>query len=117
MKLQVQQLDHVTILSPAGDMVADASDQFRRAALEHLDQNARDFVVDLAGLDTVDSRGLESFIWLDECATERLGQVRLAAPPETLSTVFEITRLQDRWPIDDTVDQAVANLQVGAPVP
>ncbi|MEM6553139.1 MAG: STAS domain-containing protein [Planctomycetota bacterium] len=117
MKLQVQQLDHVTILSPAGEMTGDASDQFRRAALEYLDQNARDFVVDLAGLDTIDSRGIECFIWLDECATERLGQVRLAAPPDTLNTIFQLTRLQDRWPIDPSVNQAVNKLQVGAPVP
>ncbi|MEM1211491.1 MAG: STAS domain-containing protein [Planctomycetota bacterium] len=117
MKLQVHQLDHVTILQPSGEMTDDASDQFRRAALEHLDQNARDFVVDLSGLDTVDSRGLESFIWLSDCANERLGQVRLAAPPDMLSTIFRLTRLDDRWAIDPSVDTAVGNLQVGAPVP
>ena len=48
-----------------GDLSVDEADRasVRRQAM---DQNIRDFVLDLESLDFIDSRGLESLLWLQD---------------------------------------------------
>jgi anti-sigma B factor antagonist len=100
----------VTVFSIDGDLSVDEADRFQREALQRFEENVRDFVLDLGSLDFIDSRGLESLLWLQDKCNELLGQVRLAACPEHIFKVLEVTRLHTRFDCHPDVDTAVSSL-------
>ncbi|MEM9883869.1 MAG: STAS domain-containing protein [Planctomycetota bacterium] len=110
MKLTHEDRDELTVLTLDGELSRDEPERFRRAVLERLDARARDFVLDLGGLDAIDSQGLESLLWLEEQCADRLGQVRLARCNDTLRNVLRVTRLTDHFPAHDDVDAAIRSL-------
>lgn len=113
MKISCQDKGPVTILSISGDLSVDEAARFQRDTLQRLDQNVRDFVLDLESLDFIDSRGLESLLWLQDKCSELLGQVRLAACPDHIQKVLEVTRLNSRFDCHPDVDSAVQSLGHG----
>jgi len=110
MKISYEDKGPVTVLSISGDLSVDEAARFQRETLQRFDQNIRDFVLDLESLDFIDSRGLESLLWLQDKCSELLGQVRLAACPEHIHKVLEVTRLNTRFDCHPDVDAAVSSL-------
>lgn len=110
MKITRTHNEQHTVFSLRGEMTADATDEFRKAALEEMDDKAHDFVLDMSQVAFIDSKGLETLIWLHEQCIERLGQVRLAACPDNIKTILRITRLDELFQACDDVDQAIKSL-------
>ena len=95
-----------------GEFTAEHVDNFRRGVLQRLDeQRIADFIVDCSELEYVDSQGLENLLWLNDLASERLGQVRLVSVPEHIKTVLHMTRLTGELPVHDNVRSALMSLQ------
>lgn len=113
MKIAYEDHGPVSIFSIAGDLSVDEADRFQREALQRIDQDVRDFVLDLASLDFIDSRGLESLLWLQDKCNELLGQVRLAACPQHIAKVLEVTRLKNRFECHPDIETAVRSLGHG----
>lgn len=113
MKISYQDNGPVSVLSITGDLSVDEANRFQREALQRMDQNVRDFVLDLESVDFIDSRGLESLLWLQDKCNELLGQVRLAACPEHIFKVLEVTRLNTRFDCHPDVATAVSSLGHG----
>jgi len=111
MKLAHEDYDELTVVSLRGDLTGGETDRFRKYAIERMDGGIRDFVLDLKQLDGVDSEGLESLLWLQDQAAERLGQVRLAATPDHVQTILEMTRLAARFDAYGAVEPAVMSLR------
>lgn len=110
MKINHETTEHTTVMTLAGDLVAESVAEFRKSAVAHFGEDVRDFVLDLHPLEYIDSKGLEALIWLqDECG-ERLGQVRLAEPQETVQTILRLTRLEARFDTHPNVDAAIRSL-------
>lgn len=110
MKISYQDNGPVTVLSIDGDLSVEEADRFQREALQRFDHNVRDFVLDLESLEFIDSRGLESLLWLQEKCNELLGQVRLAGCPEHIYKVLEVTRLNTRFECHPDAKAAVISL-------
>lgn len=110
MKISYEDNGPVTVFSITGDLSIEEADRFQREALQRLDQDVRDFVLDLESLEFIDSRGLESLLWLQEKCNEMLGQVRLASCPEHIYKVLQVTRLNTRFDCHPDVDTAVSSL-------
>lgn len=113
MKISYQDNGPVTVFAINGDLSVDEADRFRREALQRLGHNIRDFVLDLESLDFIDSRGLESLLWLQDKCNDLLGQVRLASCPEHIFKVLEATRLDGRFDCHPDVHTAVESLGHG----
>ena len=111
MKLTYEDYDDLSVLALRGDLNSDQSDQFRRAILERIDANIRDFVIDATSLEFVDSKGLESLLWLQEQVAERLGQIRLACVQDNVKQILDITRLAARFDRHEDVDAAIKSLR------
>lgn len=111
MKATFDDYDHLTVMKMHGDLTADQTDQFRKAAEERMAQQVRDFVLDLGETEFVDSQGLEAMLWLQERCAEQLGQVRIAAPTENVSRILDVTRLRGRFDCHDDVDVAMKSLR------
>lgn len=110
MKIAHEDQKELTVLTLKGELTNDEPDRFRRVAIERLDARVRDFVLDLEGLDGVDSQGLESLLWLQEQCDERLGQVRLAGCPPHVEDVLRMTRLDGRFQCHGDVETAIQSL-------
>lgn len=111
MKISYQDQGAATVFSVKGELSIDEADRFRREALQRLEDNVRDFVLDFQELDFIDSRGLETLLWLQDRCAEMLGQVRIAACPPHVHKVLEITRLSARFECHDDIDAALLSLE------
>lgn len=111
MKLTYEDYDQLSVVTLKGDLTLDECDAFEEAVKQRMESEIRDFVFNLAETDTVDSRGLEAFLWVQAACAERLGQVRLAAASPTLREVLRVTRLAGRFDCHESIDQAVASLR------
>lgn len=111
MKLAFDDYEHLTVMKVTGELTADDAERFRKAALERIERHVRDFVLDLAEVEFVDSKGLESLLWLQETCIENLGQVRLAALTQNVQKILELTRLSARFEREDDVEAAIKSLR------
>lgn len=110
MKTSYEDKGPVTVFSINGDLSYEEADRFQREAMQRMDENVRDFVLNLESLDFIDSRGLESLLWLQDKCNELLGQVRLAACPQHIFKVLQITRLNSRFDCHPDIETAVSSL-------
>ena len=111
MKIQADNQDELTVLSLKGELTEHEVDQFRKTVIDQIDGRTRDFVLDLSQTQFIDSKGLETLLWLQDQCVENLGQVRLAACKDNIKTILQITRLQDTLQAHDNVQDAIQNLQ------
>jgi anti-sigma B factor antagonist len=110
-KLKHENYERITVISLQGDLTTDELEPLRRLVADRLLTQTRDFVLDLSQSDFVDSRGLETLLWLQEQADSHLGQVRLAGPTENVRKILHITRLENHFDIHDDLDSALKSLR------
>lgn len=111
MKITHEDYDQLSVVTLRGDLAAELADELRKLALDRMSHNVRDFVLDASGMEFVDSQGLEALLWLQDQASEKLGQVRIAALSENVRKILEITRLATRFDCHPDVDSAVKSLR------
>lgn len=111
MKLTCEEHDQITVMTIQGEFTSDQTDRFRREVIEHMDQRTRDFVVDMSQTQFVDSKGLETLLWLQDQAAEKLGQVRLAGCPDFLRKVLQMTRLASYFECHEDAASAMRSLR------
>lgn len=111
MKLTCEDYDQLAVVSLKGDLSGEQVDALRKTAGDRLNAQTRDFVLDCAAVEFIDSKGLEALLWLQERCGEKLGQIRLAAAADNVRKILEITRLLARFDIHDDVDSAIKSLR------
>lgn len=80
-------------------------EQFNR--WQEAEREVNNFVVDMDGVDFMDSAGLGVLITILKRITERGGDVKIAKLQKKPRMVFEITRAYKLFEIYDTVDDAL----------
>jgi anti-anti-sigma factor len=99
----------VAVLSPKGALVGgDLLDDLKTTAQGLLAQGTRRLVIDLSGVDLVNSTGLGSLIGLHSGFRENDGTVVLSGADKKIRNLFVITRLASVFPIVDTIDEGIA---------
>lgn len=111
MKLNYEDHGPITVLTVSGELTTDQSDPFRRSCQERFEAGRRDVLLDVNELTLVDSAGLELLLWLSDQVAQRSGQLRLVGPDETIRKILEITRLDRRFAIHDTVEAAARSIR------
>jgi len=107
MKVQSDVRDDVAILSVSGELNGDSVPRFNEAIAAARDRELRDFIVDVKEITAIDSAGLEALSALQRQCEEQLGMVRFCGADETLSKIFEITRLDKRFFLHNTLEEAL----------
>jgi anti-anti-sigma factor len=111
MKLSYEDHGAITVLTISGDLTADQVEPFRRSCLDRFTAGVRDIVLDLEFLTFVDSAGLEALLWIIDEASQRSGQLRLVKPDPTVSKILEISRLDRRFNIHESIESAAKSLR------
>lgn len=103
----------VVVVAVHGDLDLHSADELGDRLVDAVDGGAAALVVDLSGVGFLDSQGLGALLR----GTRRFGaskeQFRLVVPAAEVRRVFEITALDQVFPLDETREQALAR---GAPV-
>lgn len=110
MKIDVQQRDGVTVLSPQGKITIGVGDVALRDAIQQaLDSGALQIVVNLAGVSTIDSSGVGELVSAYTRVTNRGGRLKLATLPAKVQDVLTITQLIQVFEVYETEAEAVAS--------
>ncbi|MGC5038223.1 MULTISPECIES: STAS domain-containing protein [unclassified Streptomyces] len=106
--------DRIAVVAVAGDVDLHTAVSLRAYVSVLLDQGARHLVLDLAGVDYVDSSGLSTFITLLHTAQRDGGALHLADVPDRLVRMLTMTGIDELLPVHPTVADAVAAGEAGS---
>lgn len=82
---------------------------FRKVMGNFVTQGPSNLILDLSGIDFVDSSGLGALVQLVKKAKDAQGSLQLIANPRVMQTV-KLVRLEKFLAIQPSVDEAIANL-------
>ena len=108
MEIQIREEGKVQILACQGRMDAQVSDLLKERILELLDKGATDLVLDLEGLEFLDSSGLGALVSCLRRIKEKKGEIKLAGLRPEVRSIFDITRVSRLFHICENVPDAVA---------
>jgi anti-sigma B factor antagonist len=108
MDLSTRESDGQAVVALRGELdVADAASV--AAALAAVAARAAEMIVDLAGLEFIDSSGVAALVLARKRARRTGGDLLLAAPQDQVLRVLAVTRLAEVFPVHASVDEAAAS--------
>lgn len=107
MEIQVSEQEKAQVLACTGRMDAQVSGLLKERIQELLDQGATRIVMDLEGLEFLDSSGLGALVSCLRRIKEKKGEIKLAGLRPEVRSIFEITRVSRLFQICETVEEAV----------
>ena len=107
MELQQTPLDGSLRLAVVGSLTADCAAEFKRAVAEIAAGHPR-IVLDLGAMHYLDSAGLGALVFAMQTASERGGELKIAALADKPRIIFDITRAHKIFNVYDTVEEARA---------
>ena len=103
--------DGCEILSVRGDVDAHTAPELRAALDDVLAAGTSRLVVDLAGVDLLDSTGLGVLLGTVTRMREAGGELRVSCPDPNVRRVFEITGVIGFVQVDDSCEAAIAAMR------
>lgn len=110
MKIEARNEQGVTILTPKGKITIGVGDvALREAVGEALEAGARNILVDLSSVTTIDSSGIGELVNAYTTAKDRGGQLKLANLPPKVDDILQITQLVSVFEVHDNLPEAIAS--------
>lgn len=106
--LQVAEVRGWTVLAPVGELDLASAPQVRQEGIRILAGGSRQVVLDLAGVDFMDSMGVAVLVGLRRRLTAAGGTVRVARAGPQPRRVLELTGLDQIVAHFDDLDEALA---------
>ncbi len=111
LEVQTRTIDERTaIVALAGEMDVYTTPQAKEAMLDLLAKGYHHLVVNLQRTEYLDSTALGVLVGTLKRVREQGGDLRLVAPSARIRRLLEITRLVNVFHIDETEEEATANL-------
>ena len=107
--LQVSERDGHAVLAVSGEVDVATAPPLRQKLIGLIDDGWKHIVVDLEGVDFLDSTGLGVLVSVLKRLRTNEGDLHLVCTRSQILKVMEITGLTSVFPIFDTVDAAVAS--------
>jgi anti-sigma B factor antagonist len=98
----------VIVLGVDGQLIVGNRHELKQKVLDALEAGDRKFLIDFTSTGYIDSSGLGVLVSLSKKIRESSGELRLAGLNEDLRTLFELTKLDSLFAIDDSADEALA---------
>lgn len=105
-----QKKNGAVILSPQGRLIEGAGAELRSAILHHFEQGEHSILVDLAGVDHIDSVSIGELVSAFASITRRKGGLALLRPGKLVRETLRLTRLDQLFALHDSEAQALAAL-------
>jgi len=112
MKVNQRQRDGVTILDLKGKITLGTGDiALRNAVQDALNGGARQILLNLREVSTIDSSGVGELVSAYTTAVNRGGRLKLAGLPSKVTDILQITQLITVFEVYDDEDAAVASFR------
>ncbi|MCP4201511.1 MAG: STAS domain-containing protein [bacterium] len=110
MKIEARHEQGVTIIEPKGKITIGVGDvALREAVSEALEAGARNILVDLGGVSTIDSSGIGELVSAFTSVSNRGGQLKLVNLPPKVTDILQITQLISVFEVHDNLSEALAS--------
>jgi anti-sigma B factor antagonist len=96
-----------TVLAVTGELELGTAPRLRQAVVSLVGEGRADIVLDLAGVDFIDSIGLGVIVSALKRVRSRDGQLLVAGAVPRVRSLFELTRLDEIIELHDSVDAAL----------
>ncbi|MEO0812110.1 MAG: STAS domain-containing protein [Myxococcota bacterium] len=93
MQINVKEEENHTVVEMFGALDAAASREAREVFTSLLEQGKKEFVIDLTGVDFIDSSGLGALVGFFKKVRIGEGDVKLAGLRQPIMKIFELTHL------------------------
>ncbi|MYB32805.1 MAG: STAS domain-containing protein [Acidobacteria bacterium] len=112
MTLTIETNDGVLVLSPRGRIDHHTSDKLREALMSHIQgpEGAIQLVVRFAGVDYINSEGLQVLLFVSQRLARMKGRLVLCEMNEHIRAVFRISGLDRVLPVTETEADALKRL-------
>jgi anti-sigma B factor antagonist len=107
MEIQIREEGKVQVLACLGRMDAQVSGLLKERIQELLDKGSAKLVLDLEGLEFLDSSGLGALVSCLRRVREKKGEIKLAGLRPEVRSIFDITRVSRLFHISENVSDAV----------
>jgi anti-sigma B factor antagonist len=87
--------------------------ELRAAAADLFEQGNRKLVLDLAGVNYLNSMGIGALVSIYTMYTKDNGRIKLCQIGKSIQNTFVITKLVSIFDIEETREEAVSNFQAG----
>ena len=110
MKIDARHEQGVTILDPKGKITIGVGDvALRNSVAEALEAGARNLLVNLGGVTTIDSSGIGELVSAYTTVTNRGGKLKLENLPPKVTDILQITQLISVFEVHDNEQEALAS--------
>ncbi len=111
MRIERREDGSVTVLTIEGVIkLGESATTFSRYLEGLLEEGIQSVVIDLAGIDYVDSTGLGELVGYLQKYTERGRRLGLLNPQSRILNLLKLTQLDETFPIFDSLEQAVEEM-------
>ncbi|MEL6820566.1 MAG: STAS domain-containing protein [Calditrichota bacterium] len=105
--------DNILIVRCSGKMDALSVVEFKKTVGGMVEAGKKHVILDLSGIDFLDSSGLGSMVSLLKLVRSKGGDIKLCGPNGMVRSVLELTRFHLLFDILDNCQQAVAKMTEG----
>lgn len=110
--------DTIPVLRLSGELDLNSVPDVRRSIRGLIDEGLVNFIIDLSGLDFIDSSGLGVLVGGLARVREKQGEIKIACSNKRILRIFEMTRLTQLFEIYPTAEEAARSFRFGsAPQP
>lgn len=100
----------VLVVSVDGQLVVANRQELKQMVLKALEEGESRFVVDFSGTGYIDSSGLGVLVSVSKKIREAGGELRLCGLNEDLRMLFELTKLDTLFTINESRTEAIGSL-------
>ena len=112
MKIDARHDRGVTILEPKGKITIGAGDvALREAVAEAIEAGARNILVDLEAVTTIDSSGIGELVSAFTSVSNRGGKLKLVNLPPKVTDILQITQLISVFEVHDSMQEALDSFE------
>ena len=114
MQIQIENLSGSTaVVRPSGRMDVESSPEVRQTILELVEQGVTGVVVDLKGVDFMDSSGLSALVTGMKALQKVSGAMRICYANAQIRTALRLTMLDRILPVQESVMAALDSIEEG----
>jgi anti-sigma B factor antagonist len=99
----------VVVVGVDGQLIVGNRHELKQKILEAVESGERKLLVDFSSTGYIDSSGLGVLVSLAKKLREEGGEMRLASLNPDLRTLFELTKLDTLFSINDSLDDALSS--------
>jgi anti-sigma B factor antagonist len=114
LKLSSRTVDGIAVMDCDGRIIFGEESASLRDAIKSMLTTNKQIVLNLGGINYIDSGGLGTLVALYSTAQNAGGSVRLASLTQRVGDLLQVTKLLTVFEVFDTVEEAVKSFRKGA---